>query len=378
MDEKDKIITQLKAELAAFEERHNNCKNNLANSRQNEQLLQKIIDQNPVAIQIFNKDGFNMEVNQAHFDLYKETPPDTFNLFTDTQFEEQGLVKEFLRMKKGESVRIKYSTFNTRYVKEGFRDQLHYIRSIGFPLIDSNGQPERFVLMQVDITKEKEDEIKLNELNQELLQLKENIKNSIEQGKKMLSQELHDIVLQDMAALNLIIEEAETRSSESEIKSLLQSTATQVRTLIDKTREITSYLRTEMVEKHGLVIAIKEFAEHFATKHHLKLKCDVDKEIKIPLDDSVQLYRILQEALNNISQHAQASLISISLKKTNAGYNFTIEDNGSGFDSNQTIEKLSFGLIIMKDRAESIGGTFNMKTKKTKGTKIIVHLPLKE
>jgi signal transduction histidine kinase len=101
----------------------------------------------------------------------------------------------------------------------------------------------------------------------------------------------------------------------------------------------------------------------------------------VPDSLKIVIYKLLTEALNNIAKHAHASLVQLSLKKRGANVELFIEDNGRGFDfeemSYQIFEAEGFGLASMKERAEIFGGSFEICTRKGKGTKIRVLWPSK-
>jgi signal transduction histidine kinase len=230
--------------------------------------------------------------------------------------------------------------------------------------------------MHENITERKQAEEKLNRLNEELRTLKENIKHSIEESKKSLSQELHDNVLQDMAGNCYKLDGVSAEVASESLRKELNEITADLRRLLDITRDITTTLRPEMVEIHGIGTAIVHLAQNFSKKNKIQLKLDVNSEMQLPGNVSLQLYRILQEALANILKHAGASQVSISLKKTRTSYHFVIADNGKGFEGEASDTKPTFGIIIMKDRAASLGGSFDVRSKKGKGTTISIHLPL--
>ena len=376
MEDSEKTKEQLLAELQELRLKNSTCETNLSASRMTEMFLDDIIEKNPLSIQIVDKDGFTIRVNEAHAKLFNAIPPETYSIFTDPQFIEQGLDVDFERLRKGEVINIAHSTFNTSRVKEGFPDVKLWIHSVSFPIFDNDGIPERYVIMHENSTERKLAEEKLNRLNEELRTLKENIKHSIEESKKSLSQELHDNVLQDMAGNCFKLDGVSAEVSSEGLRSELNAITADLRRLLDITRDIITTLRPEMVEIHGIGTAIIHLAENFSKKNQIELKLDVNSGMQLPGNVSLQLYRILQEALTNILKHTKASAVSISLKKNKKDYNLIISDNGQGFADEDPITKSSLGIIIMKDRAASLGGSFDLKSKKDSGTTITISLPL--
>jgi len=120
-----------------------------------EAIFKDIIEKNPLSIQILNMDGYTIQTNPAHTRLFGATPPAGYSIFKDPQLLEQGLGELFEQIKNGETVHFPDSYFNTHDVDHSFPDVLAWIKATGFALNDSNGVPERIVLMHENITARK-------------------------------------------------------------------------------------------------------------------------------------------------------------------------------------------------------------------------------
>jgi PAS domain S-box-containing protein len=129
--------------------------------RQTEMFLQDIIVKNPMSIQIVDKEGYTIQVNAAHTKLFGAVPHADFSIFNDPQIQEQGLDKFFERAKKGEVVHLPDAYFNIHNFNSDYPDTPVWLRALIFPLYDSVGKPERFVLMHEDITSRKQAEAAL-------------------------------------------------------------------------------------------------------------------------------------------------------------------------------------------------------------------------
>jgi PAS domain S-box-containing protein len=123
-----------------------------------ERILQEIISKNPMSIQIVDKNGYTLSVNSAHTKLFGAVPPPDFTIFNDSQLEKQGFRELFERVKKGEIVHFPDTQFNIHDFNPEYPDVPVWVRGVVFPLMDGNGIPERFVLMQDDITERKKAE----------------------------------------------------------------------------------------------------------------------------------------------------------------------------------------------------------------------------
>jgi len=133
--------------------------------KQAEKRLQDIIDKNPMAIQIMDVDGYTIQTNSAHFNLFGATVKEGYSLFNDPQLMQQGFGELFDRMKNGEVVSFPDSHFNPHEVDPSFPDNPVWVKATGFPLNDSNGKPENIVMMQENITERKKAEEALRKTN---------------------------------------------------------------------------------------------------------------------------------------------------------------------------------------------------------------------
>jgi signal transduction histidine kinase len=102
----------------------------------------------------------------------------------------------------------------------------------------------------------------------------------------------------------------------------------------------------------------------------------MDPGINILPRESLTIFRIMQESLTNIARHSKATKVDIRLFKDNNITNLTISDNGIGITEEQRNSKHAFGLISMKERAVSLGGTFEISSKNGDGTAIKIFIPL--
>lgn len=123
--------------------------------KQTEALFRDIIEKNPMSIQILDKYGYTVQTNTAHAKLFGAKIPEDYSIFKDTQLLEQGLGELFEKIKNGEVVYFPDSYFNVHEINPDFPDVLAWIRAVGFALMDSNGQPDRIVLMHENITERK-------------------------------------------------------------------------------------------------------------------------------------------------------------------------------------------------------------------------------
>jgi two-component system cell cycle sensor histidine kinase/response regulator CckA len=128
-----------------------------------EKKLKEIITKNPMSIQILDKDGCTLDVNNSFKSLFGSVPPPGYSIFNDIQFAQQGLSEIFEKLRTGQIVRFPDVCFNPNDSIPGLKDVAVWTRTIGFPLNDSNDKPEQYVLMHENITDWKQAEEALRE-----------------------------------------------------------------------------------------------------------------------------------------------------------------------------------------------------------------------
>lgn len=134
--------------------------------KQAELFSKNLVTMNPVSIQVLDKDGFTLEVNPAFKMLFGSVPPADYSIFNDHQLAKQGIIKIFDQLRNGEVVHFPDVSFNPHDSIPEMPDVLNWVRTVGFPICSTNEKPERFVLMQENITERKiaEDSLRDSEL----------------------------------------------------------------------------------------------------------------------------------------------------------------------------------------------------------------------
>jgi signal transduction histidine kinase len=138
---------------------------------------------------------------------------------------------------------------------------------------------------------------------------------------------------------------------------------------------------TQGAAGRGLLPALQVFVEQFSQQSGLEveLRTDVGTEaVALSPEVEVQLVRVIQEALANIRKHARATRAVVGLRRTDGGVRLSIEDNGRGFSlpGAQRTGAPRFGLQIMRERAEALGGSFEIQSEPGKGSTFTVTIPV--
>jgi PAS domain S-box-containing protein len=218
----------------------------------------------------------------------------------------------------------------------------------------------------------RESENRLRALSSQLLTVQEN-------ERKRIARELHDGLGQVLTAIKFKVENALQQEAEdqniSQEKSL-ETVIPMIRESIEEVRRIQMDLRPSTIDDLGILATIGWFTREFQKVYsHIQIEKQLDlQEAEVPNPLKIILYRITQEALNNIAKHSKADRVRLSLKKKEDGIELVVEDNGSGFDINNF--KKGFGISSMRERTELSGGAFEIRSTPQKGTVIRASWPV--
>lgn len=229
-----------------------------------------------------------------------------------------------------------------------------------------------------NITERKQTEAELENSLEQLHQLTQHIEKVRENERVAISRELHDDLGQALTAVKIDLGLIKQKVLDPEALSRITKVSGLVSETIKTVQRLTSQLRPQILEDLGIETAIewhtKEFAERFGIEVSLNL--DLDSTFPISPDASLIVFRIMQESLTNIARHSKATRVEISLNIKNDTIYFSISDNGIGITENEINSRKSFGLIGMKERAASLGGTLKINQKNGKGTEIMLIFPI--
>lgn len=218
----------------------------------------------------------------------------------------------------------------------------------------------------------RESENRLRHLSSQLLTIQED-------ERKEIARDLHDGVGQMLTAIKFKIEDIlqqKDQTGKISKEESLQSLIPIIKESIEELRRIQTNLRPSLLDDLGIIATLKWFSREFGKIYStLQIVHDFQiEEEEIPSPLKIVLYRITQEAFNNIAKHSQADLVRLSLRKVESRMELIIEDNGIGFDPNLSFSpepcKKGLGLNSMRERTELSGGTFILESSLRKGTLI--------
>lgn len=198
-----------------------------------------------------------------------------------------------------------------------------------------------------------------------------------EEERRRIARELHDELGQKLAALKMelssLVPTLRRRAQDGHIVSLIQ--------MVDETAQSVRRMATElgplMLEDLGLGPAIETLVRDTERRMGIEIKLDMDEGIDTVHDPvATAAYRIVQEALTNVFRHAQASCAKVALHINDQALSLTVQDDGKGFSEHCAVKEGSRGLRGMRERAQLLGGDFQISVGELGGGAVTVSLPL--
>ena len=190
-----------------------------------------------------------------------------------------------------------------------------------------------------------------------------------------MAADLHDEVGPVLSAIKLRLSSLELHDPEDEAE--LAKTNAQIDTLLKRMREISFDLMPNSLIRKGLASAMGEFIEYCSRSSALKIDFHYEN-IPLSQQQSINLYRIIQEIIHNTIRHAKATVLNIDLKKGREKIILSATDNGEGFNyETRSKEASGLGLRNLLSRTEIIGGQMFVESKKGSGTSFTFEIPIK-
>ena len=202
-----------------------------------------------------------------------------------------------------------------------------------------------------------------------------------EAERRRIARDIHDSVGQELTGLRLLLHNLPNKFGDENIRRIEQQAAR----LDAELSMLVWQLRPKVLDTYGLAVTLDNFTRAWAISSGIEVQFRSSlTEDRLPSDVETNLYRIAQEALNNIQKHARAKEVYISLEKFDGQAILTIQDNGVGFREGETDEDAihstesgGFGLIGMRERAAVVGGRCDVESRPGEGTCITVRVPLR-
>jgi two-component system, NarL family, sensor histidine kinase DevS len=201
-----------------------------------------------------------------------------------------------------------------------------------------------------------------------------------EAERRRWARELHDETLQDMASLKMILSTARRSDDPAKVERILDQAVEQLTHGIASLRQLITDLRPPILDEAGVQPALQHLVERLALVSDLEVRMDIDlaydsgrRSFRLPAEVEDALYRVVQEALNNVIKHARAASVDVSVVETDDRIDLRIADDGIGLGDYR--ETSGFGLLGMQERIALIGGSMQI-TSVERGTEIRASVPV--
>ena len=199
--------------------------------------------------------------------------------------------------------------------------------------------------------------------------------------RRRWARELHDETLQDLASLKLILSSARRTDDREKVERMLDQAVEQITLGIASLRQLINDLRPPILDEAGVQPALEHLVHRLGGVSEIEVEMNIDLafecgrrtyRLSAPLEDA--LYRVVQEALNNVIKHSGATRVVVSVIESDETIDVRVADNGAGMGEQRGDE--GFGLIGMQERVELMGGTLEIRTPTAGGTEIRVSIPV--
>jgi len=212
----------------------------------------------------------------------------------------------------------------------------------------------------------------------EISALNERLMKAQEQERIRIAGELHDGVMQQMLAVTMMLGTAKRRTSEPETKTSLDKIQERLIQAGTDIRQLSHDLHPPILQEAGLPEAMRSYCEQFSASSSIAVTCAADDRVRdLSRGAALAVFRILQEALGNAAKHAHATRITVRLTRSGDDVSLTVSDDGAGFDSGSLGTSGGLGLIMMRERASQLNGTFHFESAPGRGTTITVVIPFR-
>jgi len=291
-------------------------------------------------------------------------------------------VFDFYPPEISESRKIKYDQVIETLKPLSFEDRLGTVDLINSvnPVLDASGAVAFLAIYSVDVSQLKEFEYELITANAKLQALNQKIEDAREEERRHIARELHDQMGQALTGLNLDLNWLIAQLDQNSVQKLdnhIIGMHITVESMIAMVQTITARLSPPLLENLGLAPAIGYYVQDFERKSGIACHLMLDEvaDSYFDKDESIAIFRILQESLTNVARHADAVEVAVSLCLTRQSVVLEVADNGKGITDEEINSPGAFGMLGMEERARKINGLLKIQVNPLGGTIIRLEIP---
>lgn len=213
----------------------------------------------------------------------------------------------------------------------------------------------------------------------ELRALAAQLQATREEERTRIAREIHDELGQALTGLKLDLAWLATRrprGNSGVFRQLDMSITARIDATMDVVRRIASELRPSVLDQLGLEAAVEWLVQEATQRTGIAVTLQAEEFPKLPDEVASHAFRIIQEALTNVTRHSKATRVDVTVRRLETAINLGVEDNGVGFTPQSLSGLRSLGLVGMRERALACGGSLTIRSKPGEGTAIVVTIPV--
>ena len=229
-------------------------------------------------------------------------------------------------------------------------------------------------------TEQRRQNARLAEANRQLASYASTLEQlTISRERNRLAREFHDTVAHTLSAVAVQLEAVSAlwKTNPAKAQAMLENSLAATRNGLKESRRAIQALRASPLEDLGLSLAVRNLARSVAERDGLDLELNVAEDLPMLSPDAEHsVYRVTEEALRNVTQHAQAKHVVVGLESHNHELVLTVKDDGQGFIEDPNDKDDHYGLKGMREYAEHIGASLNIQSQPTQGTTVQMRMEI--
>jgi PAS domain S-box-containing protein len=319
------------------------------------------------------EDGRFIEVNDAFLRDLRRTREEVIGrtsvelgLWADPSMRER-----YIRRLKREKLVVELEF--SGYLRDGRRE----ITQLSSTLIELQGVPCVLTIAH-DVTERRHAESALEASQQQLRALASRQQQAREEERRAIAREIHDELGQVLTGIKLDVAWAHSHHPPEPVQSKerLADALARITGAMDVVRRIATELRPAVLDDLGLVAALEWQAQQFARLTNVRTTLDLPPSDPVLSNDArTTVFRIVQEALTNVARHAAAKAVHLELRVEKDKVLMIIRDDGRGITTEELSDRRSLGLLGLRERAMTAGGTLTVRGRTRRGTEVVLTLP---
>lgn len=347
----------------------------IAEIKKARELAEQIIDSLPGIFFLINEEGIFLRWNKqfeevSGYKAYEVVKKKPWQFF-------EGEEREYIKNKIKDIIVDGLDDAEAGFVTKDHTRIPYYFKAIGITY-----ENQKCLLgYGIDISDRKRAEEDLAKSYTEIRRLSEYLQNIREEERKHIAREIHDELGQQITVLKMDASwlNKKLKNADESVKNKLNDLIELMDSTVKTVRRISSELRPSLLDDMGLIPAMEWYLKDFGKRIAIKTNFSIPKEeLNLPDEARTGLFRIFQESLTNIARHSKAKKVDVSLQVVHGNIVMAIKDDGDGFDPESVKSKKTLGILGMKERSFMMGGTYEVKSKPGKGTRVMITVPYHE